>query len=51
MQEPLYLDVCCLNRSIGNQTQEPISLEAQTIPLILANWSRTEDLIILCRLM
>ena len=32
----LYLDVCCLNRPLDDQTQERIRLEAESVLLILA---------------
>ncbi|MFN6560640.1 MAG: hypothetical protein RMY28_012615 [Nostoc sp. ChiSLP01] len=35
MEFLIYLDVCRLNRPISNQTQEPITLQAQRRRLIL----------------
>lgn len=38
----IYLDVCCLNRPLDDQTQERIRLESEAVLLILARCQSCE---------
>jgi len=42
MEFLIYLDVCCLNRPFGDQTQERIRLEAEAVMLILNRCQNTQ---------
>lgn len=42
----IYLDVCCLNRPLDDQTQERVRLESEAILLILGRCQRSEWLLV-----